>query len=121
MKMIAKIAAAAGALALAGAAQAADMSSVFGNTIQITTANGLVVKLYMDANGAYSQLLPNGAQTKGTWADADGKICFTQTSPAPPAGTPANCVPSTAHKVGDTWTSTDSMGATSTVTIIAGR
>jgi len=115
------MAAALAALGLAGAARASDMSSVFGNTIQITAANGAVVKLYMDANGSYDQKLPNGVETRGTWTDADGKTCFTQTSPAPPAGTPANCVPSSSHKVGETWTSTDGTGATSSVTIVAGR
>jgi hypothetical protein len=121
MQMIAKLAVAVGALAIAGAAQAADMSSVFGNTIQITTAGGVVVKLYMDANGSWIEKLPNGAALNGTWTDDGQKTCFTQVAPPPAAGTAANCVPSSQHKVGDTWTSTDSMGATTTVTLIAGR
>ena len=122
MKSVFRIGVAAGiaSFGLVLSASAADMSGVFGNTVKISGPQGEVT-MYIDADGSFSQRLPNGVTIKGTWADGGGQLCFTATDPTPPAGTKPNCVPSAEHKAGDTWSVTDTSGATSTVTIVAGR
>jgi hypothetical protein len=94
----------AAALALAGAAHA-DMSGLVGNTIQITGANNLNVKIQLHADGTYQTTSPQGV-VKGTWKADGDKLCYTQTDPAPPAGRPNPfCAQGMdGKKVGDTWT-----------------
>ena len=105
----------------AGAASADPMAGAYNNTITITYPNGATTKMFIDADGTYSAKTPDGATAKGTWKVADGSTCFTQTDPAPPAGTPANCSPTVERKVGDSWTAAGPNGMTMTISIAAGR
>ncbi|MBP6010759.1 MAG: hypothetical protein KBA31_00910 [Alphaproteobacteria bacterium] len=96
---------AAAALALtAGVALADNLAGYYGNTVVITAPDGKVTKSKVNADKTYSSVLPDGSTTKGTWAWKDDKTaCFTQTEPAPAAGTAPACFPIDARKVGDTW------------------
>ncbi len=96
---------AAAALALtAGVALADNLAGYYGNTVVITAPDGKVTKSKVSKDGTYSSVLPDGSTTKGTWAWKDDKTaCFTQTEPAPAAGTAPACFNIDAHKVGDTW------------------
>jgi hypothetical protein len=97
--------AAAGALALAGAARA-DMSGMVGNTIVLTGANNTNIKVQLHADGTYQTVIGGGPTIKGTWKDNNGQLCYHQTDPAPAGGQPADfCAPGmNGRKVGDTWT-----------------
>ncbi len=112
---------AAGAMALGGAALA-DMSGLVGNTIEITTPNG-VIKVQLHADMTYQTTLPNGSTIKGTWADQGGQLCYTQTDPPPQAGAPSPfCAPGMdGKKVGDSWTMSGPNGASMTQQVVAGQ
>ena len=111
---------AAGALAFAGSALA-DMSGMVGNTIQITTPNG-VVKIMLHSDGTYQTSLPDGSGSKGTWSEQDGALCYTQTDPAPPADRPNPfCAPGmSGKKVGDSWTQ-QGPGGSVTGSVVSGQ
>jgi len=96
--------AAAGAFALATGAQANDavMDGLIGNTIVVTFPSGHVTKVYVEAGHAYT-VTHDGKPATGTWSDDGKETCYTETDPAPPPGTKPICLPSIAHKVGDTW------------------
>ena len=85
-------------------------TGAYGNTITSTYADGRVVKVYVEPDHTYSIVLPNGAKLKGTWADADGKSCFTLTVPPPPPGSEPSCFPLKEYKVGDTFSGEDKTG-----------
>lgn len=88
----------------AGAALADNLAGYYGNTVVITSPDGKVTKSKVNADKTYSSVLPDGTQTKGTWAwKDDTTACFTQVTPAPAAGTAPACFKIDAHKVGDTW------------------
>ena len=96
--------AAAAAFALATGAQANDavMDGLIGNTIVVTFPSGHVTKVYVEAGHAYS-VTHDGKAAKGTWSDDGKQTCYTETDPPPPPGTKPICLPSIAHKVGDSW------------------
>jgi hypothetical protein len=113
----------AGAIALVSTllacnAASADSSVLYGNTLQVTFADGVVAKAHFNADGTYSET--RGASTvKGTWTAADGKMCLTQVEPA---GGPVNfCTPEITHKVGESWTATGPGGKPVSLTLVAGR
>lgn len=109
------------ALGISGAALADPMAGAYGNTVTITYPNGVVAKMYVDANGTYTTKGPDGSTMKGSWTAADGKTCLVQTDPAPPAGMAPNCSPTVEKKVGDSWTAPGPNGSTITIAIVAGR
>jgi opacity protein-like surface antigen len=96
------VAAASFALASGAAANDAVMDGLIGNTIVVTFPGGHVTKVYVEAAHAYS-VSHDGTPAKGTWSDDGKETCYTETDPAPPAGTKPICLPSIAHKVGDSW------------------
>ena len=113
---------AAAALALAGSAWA-DMSGLVGNSIAINTPNG-VIKVQLHADGTYQTVGANGPVGSGTWSeDANGGLCYSQTTPAPPAGRPNPfCAPGmSGKKVGDSWTQAGQGGATTSLSVVAGQ
>ncbi len=115
---IALLAASAAFLATSGAL-AGDMSGLFGNTIECTNPSGNATKVHVLAGGKYS--LERGGKTiQGTWADSGAQVCYTETDPAPAAGTKPLCTPSALVKVGDTWSVTDSDGTTAQCVLKAG-
>jgi hypothetical protein len=91
-------------IALAGAAFASDpLESRYGNTTKATNAKGEVTKLWYNADGTFTGDA-NGTAIKGTWKVEEGKVCLTQTEPAPEAGAPTNqCNELQQHAVGDKW------------------
>ena len=100
-------------------AVAADdvMASRYGNTTVSTDTKGVETKVYYKADGTFT--FKSGTTTgKGTWKVEGGTICLTYE--AAPTGMPNPlCVPVTAHKVGDTWT-TGEGDLKRTVKLVAG-
>lgn len=93
------------AIALAAtAATAADdvMASRYGNTTVSTDAKGVEAKVYYNADHTFT--FKSGEQSgKGMWKVDGSNLCLTYDAPI--AGIPNPlCLPVTAHKVGDTWT-----------------
>lgn len=123
MRLLAKVAACSLALAaLAGPALAADpMASAYGNTVNVTYADGTTVKLFIEQDGSYTSTGGPAGDTSGTWAIKGGQTCFTQVSPPPPEGMSPSCSPTVSKNVGDTWTAPGQGGAEATVSITAGR
>ncbi len=113
--------AAAGVLAMAGAAQA-DMTGMVGNTITLAGDNNLQIKVQLHADGTY-QTAVGGQTVKGTWKDKAGQLCYTQTDPAPQGGAPAEfCAQGMdGRKVGDTWTQPGPGGASMKGAVTAGQ
>ena len=103
---------------LAAGSASATPSGLFGNTLQITGPDGGVTKIYVNADGTYSRVAPSGGATSGSWAEADGQMCFTQQTPS--QGT-ALCGPAISQSVGSSWTGTRPDGSVSQLTIISGR
>lgn len=102
---MAKVAALAviGFLAMAMPA-AADVSGLLGATVVGTFGDGRQVKVRLHADGTFNEVLPDGSPASGTWTDGVDGVCFTETSPPPPAGTKPDCLPSlSGKKVGDIW------------------
>jgi len=119
--LIAGVLAAAAGAALSSGARADDiMAGMYGNTVVAKYSDGRVTKVYIKPGGAYT-VVRNGQTINGTWTDDTKQTCYTETDPAPPAGTKPICVPSMAHKVGDTWQVTDADGKTSTAVVVAGQ
>ena len=97
----------------AGVALADNFEGYYGNTVVTTTADGAVIKTKINKDGTYASTLPNGTTAKGTWAWKDATTaCFTQTEPAPAAGSGPACFPIAPHKVGDSWTGKAADGKT---------
>jgi hypothetical protein len=112
-----RLAAAAAALALAATAAQAAPDGLFGNTLQVTTPDGAVLKILVDKDGTYTRVNPDGATSSGTWAESADQICFTRVKPTP--GQPV-CLHKITQHVGDSWT--DQAGGTDLkLTISAGR
>jgi hypothetical protein len=110
-----------GAAALAATPSLADTwTGAYGNTVLSTYANGMTVKVYVEADHTYSIALPNGAVLKGSWADANGQSCFAVTDPPTKPGATPTCFPVKEYKVGDTFSGDDATGHFSGV-IKAGR
>ncbi len=108
-------------LALAGVAHA-DMSGMVGNTIVLTGANNMSIKVQLHADGSYQTAIGGGPTVKGTWKDNNGQLCYHQTDPAPAAGQQADfCAPGmNGRKVGDTWTQ-QGPGGQMNGTVVAGQ
>lgn len=105
-------------------ALAADdpMASRYGNTVVAKSADGKEIgRTYYDADGKYTRKTPAG-ESKGTWKMDGGKICLTQTEPAPPATQGTVCLPFPgAKKIGDSWEVTLPDGTKATATLQKGR
>lgn len=93
------------------------MASRFGNTTVSTDAKGVETKVYYNADHTFT--FKSGAQSgKGTWKVDGANICLTYETPIPGIPNPL-CLPVSAHKVGDTWT-TGEGDQKRTVKIVAG-
>jgi len=92
----------------------------YGGTIVSTYADGRVVDVFVNADHSYSITKADGTPIlKGTWADANGQSCFSQTDPPAPNGKPV-CFPVKEYHVGDTLSGADPSGSFTSV-IKAGR
>jgi hypothetical protein len=87
----------------------ADMSGLFGNTVvEYDRQNPeIVVKVQIHPDGTYQTWVSAGFRpitTTGTWAERDGKLCYTQTSKPIPGRPSYFCAKGMdGKKVGDTW------------------
>jgi hypothetical protein len=116
-------------IALAATSASADdlMASTYGNTVKATDSKGASSSFLFNQDGTYTinATGPDGkpVTVPGTWTTKDGgnTLCLQQASPpnTPPAA--PSCSPLSAHKVGDTWSVTNDMKQTFTVTLVAGR
>ena len=107
--------------AAAGGASAADaMADTYANTVVVTDASGAAVKYFFNADKTFTAALPDKSLAKGSWTADDKQICVTVSEPAALAGKPV-CSPLEAHKVGDSWKSTNSAGQAASLSIVAGR
>jgi hypothetical protein len=105
---------------LAGTAYADNMSGFYGNTIVCTYPNGNVTKVYVEQGGQFT-VVRGGQTVVGNWADDNTNVCYTETNPAPAAGSKPICLVSKAWKVGDGWQVTDPSGATCNAVLTAGH
>jgi opacity protein-like surface antigen len=109
------------ALALSGAAIAADdiMANYYGNIGKSAMGQS---HTHYRANHTFDSALSNdqgSMETDGTWALNDkGEICRTYNTPVPGFPNPI-CNAWAAHKVGDSWQITVN-GRTSELTLVAG-
>ncbi|MEI9995513.1 MAG: hypothetical protein WDM91_13030 [Rhizomicrobium sp.] len=108
----------------AAPALAADdiMAGYYGNTV-ISTGGMAEVHTHYRADHSFDlvgSMMGMSRSYKGTWAlDGKGDICRTFVGDVP-SGTPNPlCTPVTAHKVGDSWTTTAN-GATRNLVMKAG-
>jgi hypothetical protein len=99
-----KIFLAAAALAFSASFALADdiMATRYGNTTITTDASGVQSKIYYNADGTFTGKQA-GMDFKGTWKIDGSTICL-GTDPALPGQPNPICVPVSAHKVGDSWT-----------------
>ena len=99
------------------------MASRYGNTVVAKGADGKEIgRTYYNADGSYTRKTADGKESKGTWKMDGGKVCLTQTDPAPPAGTAAVCLPFPGAKnVGDSWDVALPDGTKVTATLQKGR
>src|ERR1044071_6356924 len=93
------------------------MATRYGNTTVSSDAKGVETKVYYNADHTFT--FKSGTQSgKGTWKIDGTNICLTYETPM--AGVPNPlCLPVTAHKVGDTWT-TGEGDQKRTVKLVAG-
>jgi hypothetical protein len=93
------------------------MATRYGNTTVSTDAKGVETKVYYSADHTFT--FKSGTQSgKGTWKIDGGNICLTYEVAIPGVPNPL-CLPVTAHKVGDTWT-TGEGDQKRTVKLVAG-
>ena len=104
--------------AFVSVAFADNFAGIAGNTSVCKTAKGAVTKVYADASGAYTVVLPNGQSMQGTAKDDGKQICYLQSTPA--TTDPPVCTPSVARKVGDTWT-VQAQGESQDCALVAGH
>jgi hypothetical protein len=103
--------------AFSGVALASDpFANYYENTVTVTNASGARTVL-INADGSYSQTLPDGTTANGTWKLDGDKGCFMSGA----EGAEPYCVPADAHAVGDTWELTAPDGTKETATLTAGR
>jgi len=109
----------AGALTLAMATGAqATPTGLFGNTLNILTAEGVSIVIYVNADGSYTGVLNDTAPLGGSWVETGGQMCMTQTIPF---AAPVNCGPTIAQSVGASWSVARPDGQSNQFTIVAGR
>lgn len=108
------------ALALAAAvalpAAAGTMENSFGNTLNVTLADGTALAFHFNADNSYQMKLPDGSVVPGTWAMENSQLCLTPTGGAP------DCHPDPGnYNVGDSWTGMNGQGQQMTLSLSAGR
>lgn len=114
----------AAALAVAGSLLAGEalaegpMDGAFGNTIVSTYANGTVGRSYLEPDGSYRFVSPEGVTSTGRWAVERKRLCY-YAATAPNA--PPLCTMGVNKKVGDTWKIFLPDGGAVKVELVAGR
>jgi len=98
----------------AGQALAEDkMAVTYGNTIELTAADGTVTKVYYNEDGTYT----TDGEASGTWElNESDQLCTT------PAGGEQGCTDvAWGHQVGESWDATSTEGEPVNITIVEGR
>lgn len=104
---------------LAGTALAeGPMDAAFGNTIVSTYSNGTTSRSYLEPDGSYRFVSPEGQTFTGRWAVERKRLCY-YAAAAPNA--PPLCTIGPNKKVGDSWKIFLPDGATVKVQLVAGR
>jgi hypothetical protein len=110
-------------LALAIPAFAAEdiMAARYGNTTDSVDAQGIHTKIWYSADHTFKASIAD-TQVHGTWKVENATVCLTFVDP--PANLPSTfpnptCLPVSAHKLGDSWTTGEGAMAR-TVTIKSG-
>lgn len=119
--LIALLTASASAHAAPAAPAPDPMAAFYGNTLTISVPAGYYfARRYIDADGTWRE--PRGSDwVRGAWKVEGDQICNWQTSPEIVA-VRHYCYPITAHKVGESWTTTDPDTGNEVIqTIEAGR
>ena len=91
----------------------------YGNTLVVKTADGQEARMFYNADHTWSGTMMNGVMQKGIWEMMEGKLCTTQTEPAPPTPKP-RCRTFEKHNVGDTW-EIETPNGKMRATIVVGR
>ncbi|HUO91721.1 MAG TPA: hypothetical protein VMU22_02315 [Rhizomicrobium sp.] len=120
LQLVGAVSIAALVLVLAETARADNMSDFYGNTVVCTYPNGEVTKVYVESGGRFT-VVRGGQTIAGTWSDDGANVCYTETNPAPPAGSKPICLASKAWKVGDGWQVTNPKGDTCNAVLTAGH
>ena len=112
-------------LASIGCAFADPYTSLYGNTLKITGANGSSSSMYVNSDLTYEVHTAGGAVLKGTYTWKDPTTaCFTQTDPPPANSAQATqCYyQQSPHVVGDSWSAVGADGKpVAGMAIVAGR
>ena len=106
------------AVALASPASAATvLETAIGNTVAITT-DGVETRYYFNENGSVSLASSDGNSDIGTWSTSSGDLCMTWSAADAPV-----CIPVSDQQasVGDTVTIAGADGASTDLTIMAGK
>lgn len=117
------------AVLFATAAYADDpMANTYGNTVTTKSEKtGAAGKLMFNADGTYTAVATDEKGQPinygGSWTLKDGgaTICLAPQLPEGTPGSAPSCSPLVKHAVGDSWTTTNSLGETFDVSIVAGR
>ena len=109
------------ALAMPAVAEDDVMASRYGNPTDSVDAQGIHTKIWYSADHSFKASIAD-TQVHGTWKVDNGTVCLTFVDP--PANLPSTfpnptCLPVTARKVGDSWTTGEGAMAR-TVTIKPG-
>jgi hypothetical protein len=121
---------AAGALALAAPACAADKASAtgkasagfaaaFGNTVKATYPDGRFQRYWFKPDGTWSAIGRRGKPSSGKWTQKGDRVCLKQTKPF---SSPFKyCTDFSAAKgIGDSWPAKDAGGGRITLSLVKG-
>lgn len=110
------IAALAFAAAAALPAAAGTIENSFGNTLNVTLADGTTLAFHFNPDNTYVMKLPDNSTVSGSWALQNNQLCLT------PAGGAPDCHPDPGnYNVGDTWTGVNGQGQEMSLSLTAGR
>jgi hypothetical protein len=103
---------------MTSAALADPMAPFYGNTVEVTAADGSTRSVLINSDGSYQQVAA-GNTVDGTWElKGEEEACF---SSAATAEVGPYCVAATERAVGDSWEMTAPDGSSETATLVAGR
>ena len=88
------------------------LSAVYGNTMQVETADGEIVNYFFNEDQTFST--DGATEMSGTWTLDGSTFCTTVDGET-------NCNEIEERAVGDTWQEDDNAGGVRTVTLVEGR
>ena len=99
---------------------AADISSVFGNTVLSRYPDGGWVKHWFQPDGAYSAQFSDGRRLTARWRIEGNRVCLNNIRPSMMMIS-RYCTAMIEAEVGDTWHSRDPLGRRVQNQLLAGR